>query len=179
MGLYMRANKLIGHKMRKAPSGYSRLQIALHWSIAALVFLQYVGGDFMTSFYVRNGAAASSLPDIPLLTRAHVLLGILTLILVSIRVIVRMIHGAPALPEGEDPRLKLVAHATHFILYAVLFLAPISGLVGWFGQVELGVFVHDIMTTILAIFAYLHIAAALYHQFVLKNNLIKRMMKAG
>ena len=165
--------------MNKTSSGYSRLQIFLHWSIAAVVLLQYVGGDFMTSFYVRTGVAASSAADIPLLTRAHVILGILTLVLVSIRVIVRLIHGAPALPEGEDPRLKLVAHATHFILYAVLFLAPISGLVGWFGQIELGVFVHDIMTTLLAVFAYLHIAAALYHQFVLKNGLIKRMMLAS
>jgi cytochrome b561 len=164
--------------MAPVSSGYSRIQIILHWAIAILVLLQYVGGDFMTEFYVRNGAAASSSAEIPLLTRAHVLLGILTLALVSLRLVVRLVQGAPALPEEEDPRLKLAAHATHIILYAVLFLAPISGLVGWFGQLELAVLAHDAMTTLLAVFAYLHIAAALYHQFILKNNLIKRMMKA-
>ncbi len=168
-----------GHIMAKTRPGYSRLQITLHWAIASLILLQYLGGDFMTSFYLQNGAAASSVAEIPFLTRAHVLLGIATLALVIVRVIVRLLQGAPALPEDEDPRLKLVAHATHFILYAVLFLAPISGLVGWFGQNELGVFVHDIMTTLLAVFAYLHIGAALYHQFVLKNGLIKRMMQPG
>ncbi len=165
--------------MTKTPTGYSRLQIALHWGIAVLVLLQYLGGDFMTDFYIRNGVTASSVADIPPLTRAHVLLGILTLALVTIRLIVRLIHGAPALPEDEDPRLKLVAHATHIILYAVLFLAPVSGLVGWFGQVELGVLAHDAMTTLLAVFAYLHIGAALYHQFILKNDLIRRMLKSG
>ena len=165
--------------MKKTPTRYSNLQIALHWGIALLVLLQYLGGDFMTSFYLQHGVTASAATDIPLLTRAHVLLGILTLALVVVRLIVRLVQGAPALPEGEDPRLKLVAHATHFILYAVLFLAPISGLVAWFGQVELGVLAHDAMTTLLAAFAYLHIGAALYHQFILKNGLIKRMEMAS
>jgi len=34
------------------------------------------------------------------------------------------------------------------------------------------------LKTVLIVFVVLHIAAALYHQFVLKNGLIKRMMKA-
>jgi len=165
--------------MTKTSSGYSRIQISLHWIIALLVLLEYAGGDFASELIRRVGLAGLGGPDTPLLANAHAWVGVAILALMALRLIVRIVHGAPALPAEEDPRLKLVAKATHILLYAVLLLAPIAGMMEWYWHISAGVWLHDGATTVLAALIYLHIAAALYHQFILKNELIKRMMKAG
>ncbi len=165
--------------MAKISSGYSRFQIILHWVIALLIVLQFVGHEAIVGFVELMGITASGSEEIPLLVRGHVLLGILTGALMVIRVIVRIMHGAPALPKEESAPMKLIAHATHFTLYAAVILLAASGMGGWFGQIETALVVHGILKVVLLVFVGLHIAGALYHQFVLKNGLIKRMMKAG
>lgn len=165
--------------MAPVSSGYSRIQIILHWAIAVLVVFQFVGSDTIAGFFEQVGITASSAETIPLLARAHVMAGILTFVLMLIRVFMRFTKGTPALPKEETPMMKMAAHATHGILYLALFLMPMSGAAAWFGQVELADTVHVTLKFVLLAFVALHVAAALYHQFVLKNGLIKRMMKAG
>ncbi len=165
--------------MAPVSSGYTRTQIALHWAIALLIVFQYVAHDPIHEFVEAHGLAASSDVAIPLLARAHVLLGMLTFALMLIRVFMRFTKGAPASPKEENPVLKMVAHATHGILYLALFLMPMSGAMAWFGQVEAAANAHAVLKIVLLAFVALHIAGALYHQFILKNGLIKRMMKAG
>lgn len=165
--------------MAKVSSGYSRIQIILHWAIAALVVFQYLGHDAIAEFVELMGITASSSEEIPTMARAHVMAGILTGVLMILRVVMRFALGTPALPKEETPLMKLIARATHFTLYVALFLMPFSGMAAWFGQIENGLVVHNIMKIALLAFVALHVAGALYHQFILKNHLIKRMMKAG
>lgn len=165
--------------MAKTSSGYSRTQIILHWAIAALIVFQYVGHDAIAEFVELVGITASSSEEIPTMARAHVIAGILTGVLMLIRVLFRFMSGTPALPKEETPVMKFLAHATHFMLYAALFLMPLSGMTAWFGQIENALVVHNILKIVLLAFVALHITGALYHQLVLKNGLIKRMMKAG
>ena len=165
--------------MAKVSSGYSRTQIILHWAIAALVVFQYLGHDAIAEFVELVGITASSSEEIPTMARAHVLAGILTGALMVLRVIMRLVHGTPALPKEETPLMKFLAHATHFTLYAALFLMPMSGMAAWFGQIETALVVHNVLKVVLLAFVALHVAGALYHQLILKNHLIKRMMKPG
>lgn len=161
--------------MAKTSSGYSRTQIILHWAIAGLIVFQFVGHDAIAEFVDTFGITASNAESVPTMVRAHVLLGILTGALMVLRVVLRFTHGAPALPTEESALMKLIAHATHFVLYAALFLMPMSGVAGWFGQIETALVAHNALKLVLLAFVALHIVGALYHQFVLKNNLIKRM----
>ena len=165
--------------MAPVTSGYSRSQIILHWAIAVLVVFQFVGSDTISELVEQVGLTASSAETIPLLARAHVIAGILTFVLVLVRVFMRFTKGAPALPAEETAMMKMAAHATHGILYLALFLMPLSGAAAWFGQFELADTVHLALKFVLLGFVALHVLAALYHQFILKNGLIKRMMKAG
>ena len=165
--------------MAPVSTGYTRTQIILHWAIALLVIFQYAAHDPIHELVDELGLAAASAETIPLLARAHVMAGILTFALMLIRVFMRLTKGAPALPKEENPILKMAAHATHGILYLALLLMPISGAAAWFGQVEMAANVHVALKFVLVAFVALHVAGALYHQFVLKNGLIKRMMKAG
>jgi len=165
--------------MAPVTSGYSRIQIILHWAIALLVVFQFVGHDAIQGMVEAFGLAASSEESIPLLARAHVIAGILTFVLMLVRVFMRFTKGTPALPKEETAMMKMAARATHGMLYLALFLMPMSGAAAWFGQIELADTVHVTLKFVLLGFVALHVAAALYHQFILKNGLIKRMMKAG
>ena len=49
-------------------------------------------------------------------------------ILVAIRLVNRLLNPAPRLPQGMPAWQRFAAHASHFVLYALMFALP---LVGW------------------------------------------------
>lgn len=162
--------------MSSPVTGYSRTQIALHWAIAALVLFQFVGHDAIAEFSeaMRKGTEG----DLPLMARAHVMLGILTLILAAWRLILRKTRGVPAAPDAGTAAQHVVAKIVHVMLYAAIILMPLSGIGAWFGGVEqAGMFHTTFKFAVIAAIA-LHIIGALFQQYVLKTGIIKRMMKA-
>ena len=114
----------------------------------------------------------------PLLARAHVMLGILTLILAIWRVFLRVTRGAPDLPAEESAGLKVVAKVTHLALYGAIFIMPLSGIGAWFGGQEIAATVHTTFKVVVLVSVALHVIGAVYQQHVLKTNIIKRMTKA-
>ncbi|MDO5706866.1 MAG: cytochrome b/b6 domain-containing protein, partial [Paracoccus sp. (in: a-proteobacteria)] len=68
-----------------------------------------------------------------------------------------------------------VGGVVHWALYAVLILTPLSGSVAWFGGQEGAAEAHETLTSVLLALAALHVAGALYHQFVVKDGLMSRM----
>ena len=156
--------------------GYNRTQIILHWVIAALVVFQFVGNEAIVETYelINKGQE----PAIPVLARAHVFLGVLTLLLAIWRVYLRVTRGAPDLPAEESAALKMVAKITHLALYGAIFIMPLSGIGAWFGGQEIAATVHTTFKFVFLISIALHVVGALYQQFILKTGLLKRMMKA-
>jgi cytochrome b561 len=157
------------------PTGYTRAQIALHWVTVALVALQFILHDTMSDAWeaVEDGAAVVISP----LVSQHVFAGALIAILTFVRLGLRLTHGAPPPPEAEHPALKVLGHAAHWAFYALLILLPVSGAVAWFNAVEPAAEAHEVLTTLLLALIALHVAAALFHQFILKTNLLARMKR--
>ncbi|MDA5095339.1 cytochrome b/b6 domain-containing protein [Aliiroseovarius sp. KMU-50] len=158
------------------PKGYSLAQIRLHWIVAALIAAQYVfKGPIEEAWSAfRDGAEIAFNP----LIFAHVVGGMLVLLFALWRLTLRKTRGAPPPPEAEAKPLKIAAHITHWTLYALMIGMPISGGLAWFGGVEQAAFAHNVLKVPLLILAILHVLAALFHQFVLKTNLIARMKRA-
>jgi len=158
-----------------APAGYTRTQIRLHWITVALVALQYILHDTISDAWdsVLDGAEVGFHP----LIAQHVLFGLLVAVLLVWRLALRVTHGAPPPPEQEHPALKLVAKATHWVFYALLALMPFSGAMAWFGGFEQAAVNHNILKVALLALIALHVAAALFHQFVLKTGVMLRMKK--
>ncbi len=94
---------------------FSRL---LHWTMAVMVLAMLFIGIAMVG----------SLTDYHRLIAIHRPLGILVLLLVAIRLVNRLIHPAPPLPQDMPPVLRLAAHGSHVLLYILMFAQP---LVGW------------------------------------------------
>lgn len=158
------------------PNGYTRTQIVLHWLVFVLIVLQFVLHDGIAEAFrvlLRTGE-----PQIDALVAQHVFGGVLILILVIWRLVLKRRRGAPALPENEPAWLKFTAHATHYVLYLLLVLVPVSGLVAWFGAWSDAGEAHKVLKTVLLVVVVLHFAGALFQRFVLKSDVMQRMFKA-
>ena len=157
------------------PVGYSLSQILLHWVVVLLLLPQYLLEDGIKAAWraFRQGTEASFDVTVPM----HVFGGLTVLVLVLWRIAIRLRRGAPEAPEGGNPLLDKIAGLTHLLLYALLIAVPATGAAAWFGGfTELGD-VHEALKTVLMILAGLHIVAALYHQFVLRDGLLERMKR--
>lgn len=158
-------------------SGYSKTQIVLHWLVVLLLIPQFLLDDAMkhTFFGTLRGNDVSPDP----LTYSHIVLGVAILLLAVWRLGLRALQGAPEPPHDDPALMRFGAKAIHWLLYATLFAIPVTGGVAYFFTIRWIAEVHSALTTALLIFAGLHVAAALYHQYILKDYLLRRMMEAG
>src|SRR5215469_4189815 len=93
---------------------YSHVAIALHWTIAVLIIVNLTIGLLHESLLPGT---------IPL----HKSIGMLVLILSVIRLGWRFTHRPPPLPVTVKRWEKGLAHAVHWLLYALMILIPLSG----------------------------------------------------
>lgn len=180
-----------------ATKRYNPVSIVLHWTLGIALIAMFSFGVYMTD-----------LPFSPARLKYynwHKWAGISILALSVLRLLWRVTHPAPPLPSKilqSMPSWQIKAHhATHIALYSLFFIVP---LVGWayssaagfpvvlFGLVQLPDFVsadkalaelikpwHEITAVSLAVLVLLHVAAALKHQFVDRDGLLKRMSLRG
>jgi cytochrome b561 len=158
----------------KVSTGYSGLQILLHWGIAILIAVNWFVSDGMEqAFDAHNeGAAVAFWP-----ASVHVYVGLAVLALVLIRLVVRFTRGAPAAPAGTSKMLDLAGHASHLALYGLLVLVPLLGASAWYLGYDPAGGWHVFTMNILLIVTGLHAVAALFHQYVIKDRLLLRMMR--
>jgi cytochrome b561 len=116
-------------------SRYTATAVVLHWVIAALLIAEFAHGWWMQEIpKVPTGVRASAF-------NVHKSVGLLLLALALIRLGWRIAHRPPALPPL--PRWQaLAAQTNHALLYATMFVLPLSGYLGsvfsgypilWFG----------------------------------------------
>lgn len=158
-----------------AVKGYSLTQIGLHWSVAVLIVFQLIFGEEMGGAWeaVEDGA-------VPVMSNwvwAHIIVGIAVLALVMWRIALRLSRGVPEVPHSDNALMMKAAEWGHLALYGVMILIPVSGLVAWYGVVEAAAEVHEITKPLLILLVLGHVAAALYHQFWLKDGLLQRMKR--
>ena len=154
------------------PRGYSRSQILLHWVIAILLVPQFLFDDGISGAFrtlMKEGTTTMTTGAV-----VHIVPGIAIFVLVLWRLVLRLARGAPEAP-GEPGLQRTAGIVVHWLLYALLIIMPVTGLVAWFGGVGAAGEVHEILQNLLLVLIGLHVAAALWHQFGLKDNLLNRM----
>ena len=157
------------------PKGYSSAQIGLHWIIALLIALQFLFNEPMGEAF--DSVMRGTVPPFSWAVWAHIAGGVAILALVLWRVALRRSRGAPPPPEGEGTLLGRAATLGHWALYALMVLAPATGLAAWYGGIEAAAELHELFKPLLIILVAVHVLAALFHQFVLKDNLLARMKR--
>ena len=157
------------------PRGYSRVQIALHWTIAALVIFQlFVNEAMQHAFADRlDGEPADELAGALL----HMAVGVTVLVLAVIRLAIRLKRGVPP-PHSDAPRLLgWLGLATHILLYGFIFLMPLTGAAAWFLGLEFSAELHEIGRLILVPAIGLHVIGGLVEHFVFRNDTLMRMLR--
>ncbi len=161
----------------KVSLGFSRAQIILHWATAILVIPIWLLHDGIKNTMRALRHSEVPQPSDALITQFHVWGGIVVLALVCWRLDLRFKRGAPEAPESESAFLKFVASATHVLLYALLVYLPLTGILAYFGGISLAGDLHELAKLPILLIVILHAAAALYHHFVLKTDVLVRMIK--
>jgi cytochrome b561 len=162
----------------------------LHWVIVALVITQFVLASIADDLPV-------GMRKLGLLAR-HKSVGITILALALLRLAWRWSNPTPALPANLKPYEVVLARGTHTALYGLLIAMPLTGwlmssarsfAVSWFGMFQLPDLVrpdralydamlttHGVLAWTLAGVATLHVLAALKHHFIMKDDVLRRML---
>ena len=184
------AGALTGDMAAAAAEGYSAVARTFHWLTAALVLTMLPIGIAMATFDL-GGAVEDPLYHI------HRSIGALVLVITATRLVYRLGHPAPPLPVDMPAWQHFAARATHWALYALLIAQPIVGWIAtsayrapvlffWMFDLppiwpenrpfsEAMFVVHRSLGILIATLVCVHIAAALYHHFILKDGVLKRM----
>jgi cytochrome b561 len=172
---------------------YTGTAVMLHWLVALLIFVAFPLGMYMH--------------DLPLsptklqLYSYHKWLGMTVLLLAVFRIVWRVTHTPPALPDSVPRLQQLASHTIHGLLYVLILAVPVSGWVMssakgfktvWFGVLplpdlvgkdkalgELLSGVHQSLNYLLLALVVLHVAAALKHHLIDKDGILLRMSLKG
>jgi cytochrome b561 len=173
---------------------YSRTARFFHWSIVALIVVQAPLGVYMA--YRGNTLEIWDALTGGLYT-SHKLIGVTILVVVLCRLAYRLTHGTPADEPTLEPWQKIASHLNHWGMYVLLLCVPVAGYIGisLFPALDiLGLFslpgvvepnreasataflVHRLLGRLLVLLVAIHVAAALFHYFIRKDNVLARML---
>lgn len=165
----------------------------LHWIMALLIIALLALGVYMTNFLDKSASNRFEIYSL------HKSLGVVALALIIIRIFNRAITKAPALPKNMFKIEKILAKITHFTLYLLMLVAPLSGYLmsNSYGygvhlfsiklpfliekNLEIGPLfskAHYYSTNALIALIAIHILAVIKHRFFDKNqnDVLKRMI---
>jgi len=169
---------------------YSTVSLTLHWVTAALVVTQIV---LVTLAEQNEGPGARELIGL------HKSVGLTILVLTLARLGWRAANPAIALPFGTPVWQRILARATHVGFYLLLIGMPLGGwaassaagreidffgLFNWpllpigGGREAAGRFMdmHELAAKALYVLLFLHVAGALKHHFLNRDDVLHRML---
>jgi cytochrome b561 len=169
---------------------YSTVSLVLHWLIAVLVITQI---GLIAAHEATEGPISREFVNI------HKSVGLSILVLTLARLGWRIANPAIPLPLEMPRWQKLLARTNHVLFYVLLLAMPLVGWAAssaagrdivWFGLFEWPLLpigggretagdlmdVHEAAAKLLIFLVVLHIAGALKHQFIDRDNVLHRMI---
>ncbi len=175
--------------MTDAAPAYTLTARVLHWVTASLVLFNLPLGLVIANNW--GGPLQDPLYNL------HRSIGALIIPIILVRLVYRLGHSPPPLPDEIPPLQRFAANATHWALYALLIAQPFLGWIGTsayrapivvFGLFELPpiwpedrafsdrvLFLHSLTGLAIALLLAAHIGAALHHHFVRRDGILARM----
>jgi cytochrome b561 len=179
--------------MDRSPPRYGATAIATHWLLALLI-----AGNFAFGLYFID------LPFSPQKLRYfswHKWAGAVVLPLAAVLLAWRALHGEQPFPQGMPHWERQLSRFTHVLLYLFFFASPLSGWLyssaAGFQTVLFGVLpipdligrnrdlaealkdVHRWINYALAMAVAVHVAAALKHHFIDRDDVLRRMLPSA
>lgn len=181
--------------MKNTSQYYTRTAQILHWIMAIIFILAWIIGFYSGNFlsYDVDGSFKGDVISL------HKNIATTIIFLVVVRIFWRYTHPTPELPNTMSPAMKKAAHFGHLALYFMLLALPITGcLYSWSaGHPAPVLYLFNLPTLIsenpaitavvkplhiwiswaAGLLLFGHIAAALKHHFIDKDNVLNSMLK--
>jgi cytochrome b561 len=176
--------------IRNTTSRWGGVSKTFHWLIVALIITQFVLISLADRLPLGGAKVA--------MFARHKSVGITILMLAVVRLVWRWLNPIPRIPDTLKPYERALAHFSHVTLYVLLFAMPLSGWmmssarnfpVSWFNLFQLPDLVepnrqlynlfhetHEMLAAALVVVAGLHVLGALKHHFILKDDVLRRML---
>lgn len=167
---------------------YHSALVVLHWLLGFLIVLGLLMGTFSLE------TIPNSQPEKIDSLRGHMINGLAIGVLMVLRVIIRSLTQKPAPPTTSSMWASKLGRRVHFAIYVVVFLMVASGLalaiqtdllsivLGESGKPLPNTFdglwvraAHALLAKLLMALIVLHVGAALWHHYVLRDGLLRRM----
>ncbi len=177
---------------------YNKVAIGLHWLLALAILGMVFLGGYMSDLPRTD---AGKYP----LYQWHKSIGIIILLLSVLRLVWRLMHKVPAMPATTPHWQKWAAKLAHFGLYGLMLGLPLSGwamvsasplniptvlfgIIPWphlpilpdlANKADYAKFfyeTHELLVTLFWFLLAAHVAAALYHHFILRDDVLRRML---
>lgn len=179
--------------MRKfdTPERLSRVTVALHWIVAVSFIAMLIFGNVIEDM--------ERSPEKFQLLGLHKAFGVTLLVLIVLRIVWRMFQGFPTSQFEAKAWQHRLAIGAHVALLAGTLVMPISGVLmsvsngravnvfnlfsipGWIepnkGIASVAHTVHGLAANVLIALIALHVAAALWHHLVRKDEVLRRMLQ--
>lgn len=174
-----------------------------HWLTALLMFTVIPLGWIFAAFKTKPGAPDTFVAPFPgtpaAYATAHFTVGLSILAVVALRIIYRALNTPPPYPRRMATFEKGLATLTHWLLYGVLLVMPISGYVMSSGdkaairflglvdvpklpidtaQNHIAAVIHVYVQFVVYGLIILHVAGIAWHLFVRRDNILGRMLPA-
>jgi len=169
---------------------YTGVAITLHWLIAAAILVTFLLAQYMTNLQLS--------PVKLKLYSYHKWIGVTIFLLVLARLAWRLAHRPPPPPASMPAWQHSAAGIAHFFLYALTLAIPVSGWLmssaSGFQVVYLGMIpipdllaknkemadqlkqLHEALNWLMVLVVVLHVAAALKHHLVDRDDVLRRML---
>jgi len=179
--------------LRNTAERYGVVAKAFHW----LTLLLLIGSFTIAYSMVDMRISPRKLE----LYSWHKWVGVTVFLFVILRLAWRLRNSAPPLPEGMSALQRRLAALSHILLYTILIVMPLTGWVMssarnlplvYLGLIEIpspfGVnqalgdalkAVHFYLSLALLFFVGVHVLAALQHHFILRDDILRRMLPWG
>jgi cytochrome b561 len=182
--------------MMDMPKRYHPVHVTLHWLVALGVF----GNLYHGVFVFRQRGMSGFLFGISLQT-FHMAVGIMILVFMLTRLVLRYTIKRPADATTGHRLLDVLAKVVHYGLYLSVLTVTVAGLIqslqtqsfqtaflgahpefqggtggGFLSGFDISLLIlHRLSAYLVALLVSFHILAAVYHQFIRKDNLLARM----
>jgi len=168
---------------------YHPLSIVLHWFVFFLVVAAFIAIELKGQF--PKGSEPRELCK-----TIHGVIGQLIFIAMAIRLSVRMFYGVPN-PTNPKRILNAFAKTMHWLMYALLLIAPIFGLLYFqYGGKEIHFFglvwpqlvtpnpemkklvegIHEFLGNSLYFLIGIHALAGMWQHYIIKDDTLRRML---
>jgi cytochrome b561 len=178
---------------------YAVTQKVIHWLMGIFIILDLFIAQKFGNFRSDSVGFIAYYNETRFASRIdHATMGYILTFLFVFRIYFRSRHGAAALPADMPPWQVRAAHWGHVGLYVLMAVLLLSGIItasaasqpivilgfydAAFGATDEGLFetvrqIHELSTNLIIALIIVHIVAALYHHFIVRDNTTSRMLR--